>query len=120
MAGIVKRGKVPRHKTQGQGSRLTGTRLWTPDTEPLTYLIIYPMLPENLEAQIEAETVALNRWIFDEGIGLEVPANGFAPHTKALERLYARALAMNGQHPGLHQFALDNWAEIRRVPHDYR
>jgi hypothetical protein len=78
------------------------------------------MLPENLEAQIEAETVALNRWIFDEGIGLEVPANGFAPHTQALERLYARALAMNGQHPGLHQFALDNWAEIRRVPHDYR
>jgi hypothetical protein len=77
------------------------------------------MLSAELERQIESETSALLGWVFDEGIGLAVDAQGFAAQSSALERLYAQALALPGLTPAERHFALDNWSEARRVAHDY-
>ncbi|MGH2522896.1 MAG: hypothetical protein ACRDH2_10375, partial [Anaerolineales bacterium] len=69
----------------------------------------------NLADQIEAETIALNRWQYAESAGLPVEADGYMAPASALARLYAQLLEQASE-PGLRYFALENWAEARQAP----
>jgi hypothetical protein len=71
-----------------------------------------------LEPRLEAETIELNCWLYDESVGLPVDGQGYAAPSAALARLYAQLLEQAAA--PLHRFALENWAEARLVPFDQR
>lgn len=72
-----------------------------------------------LEPRLESETIALNRWLYDESVGLPVDEQGYAAPSAALARLYAQLLEQAAGAP-TRDFALENWAEARMVPFDQR
>ncbi len=72
-----------------------------------------------LEPRLESETVALNRWLYDESVGLPVDGQGYAAPSAALARLYAQLLERAADAPTRY-CALENWAEARIVPLDQR
>lgn len=65
-----------------------------------------------LTEQLESETIALNRWLYTESVGLPVDEAGYAQPAKALARLYADWLE-HATETGPRYFALENWAEAR-------
>lgn len=73
-------------------------------------------IPAEVERELEAQTVALNRWLYAEGVGLEVDEAGYAAPAAALAGLYARLL--DQADPATRFFALESWAESRRMPLD--
>jgi hypothetical protein len=75
------------------------------------------MLPSDFEVQLETETAALNRWLYDESVGLPVDDQAGATHAAALAALHDRLLNTQSD-PGLRYFALESWSEARRVPLD--
>ena len=72
-----------------------------------------------LELRIESETVALNRWLYGESVGLPVDEQGYAAPSAALARLYAQLLEQAAD-VSTRYCALENWAEARIVPFDQR
>lgn len=70
----------------------------------------------DIERDLEAHTVALNRWLYDEGVGLDVDEAGYAAPAAALARLCARLL--DHADPATRFFALESWSEARRLPLD--
>lgn len=76
-----------------------------------------PMLDARMEEALEEATVALNEWLYAEGIGLEVDPRGYEPHAARLASLYAEVMARTPQGVD-HLFALDNWVDARRVALD--
>jgi len=81
--------------------------------------IICRMLPADIESQIESETVALHRWLYDESVGRPVDEPTGAAHADALAALYKRRLHTPTDE-GLRYFALESWSDARRVPLDNR
>ena len=77
------------------------------------------MLPPDLENQLERETVALNRWLYDESVGLPVDDDGYVAPAAALTRLYSDILAQATE-VGERYFALENWIESRLAPLDQK
>lgn len=73
------------------------------------------MTPE-LEQQLEAHTIALNRWLYAESAGLEVDETGYVAPAAALSALYAQLLAHPD--PATHSFAIESWSESRRMTLD--
>jgi hypothetical protein len=77
------------------------------------------MRSADLERQLETETIALNRWLYEESVGRPVDEQGYAAPAAALAGLYARLL--DEADDTLHRFfALENRAEARIVPFDQR
>ena len=76
------------------------------------------MLPPDVAHEIEAASVALNRLLWDEGVGLPVDHAAYNTPSETLARLCAQLLATGG--PQVRAFAVDGWAEAHRVPHDTR
>ena len=72
-----------------------------------------------LELRLESETVALNRWLYGESVGLPVDEQGYAAPSAALARSYAQLLEQAADLPTRY-CALENWAEARIVPFDQR
>jgi hypothetical protein len=72
-----------------------------------------------LEPRLEAETIALNRWLYDESVGLPVDEEGYAAPSAALARLYEELLEQAADAP-TRDCALENRAEARIVPFDQR
>lgn len=72
-----------------------------------------------LDSQLEAETIALNHWLYTESVGLPVEAAGYAQPAEALARLYAELLEQASE-AGPRYFALENWAETRLAPLEQR
>lgn len=73
------------------------------------------MLPPDLENQLELETISLNRWLYDESVGLPVNDDGYAAPAAALARLYGELLDQASE-TGRRYFALENWVESRLAP----
>lgn len=63
-------------------------------------------------------TIALNRWLYDESVGLEVDEAGFATPANSLVGLYTQLLDQVDE--SLRTFAVESWAESRRVALDNR
>jgi hypothetical protein len=74
------------------------------------------MLTTSLERELETHTIALNRWLYAEGVGLEVDEAGYAGPAAALARLYAQLLA--DPDAATRYFALESGAEARRLQLD--
>ena len=74
------------------------------------------MLPLDIAREIENASVALNRLLWDEGIGLPVDPAAWDAPSDALTRLFAHLMENGG--PQVRAFAVDGWAEARRVPLD--
>jgi hypothetical protein len=76
------------------------------------------MLNPSLERELETHTVALNRWLYAESVGLGVDEAGYAAPAGALARLNAQLL----DHPDTasRYFAVESWAEARRQALDAR
>jgi hypothetical protein len=71
-----------------------------------------------LEQQLEAETVALNRLLYADGIGLPVAPEAWdAPTARQAE--LAEALLVNAE-GDLRHYAIETWVEARRLPLDNR
>lgn len=70
-----------------------------------------------VEHELEAQTIALNRWLYADGVGLEVDPAGYTRPAEALAQLYARLL--EAPDPADRYFAVEGWAEARRLQHDY-
>ncbi len=70
------------------------------------------MTPE-LERELETHTVALNQWLYAEGIGLKVDEAGYAAPAEALRALYARLLDQADS--ATRYFAVENWSEAQRL-----
>ncbi len=73
-------------------------------------------LSPDVERDLEAHTVALNRWLYAEGVGLDVDAAGYAAPAAALAGLYERLL--DHADTATRFFALESWSEARRLPLD--
>lgn len=70
-----------------------------------------------LERELEAQTIALNRHLYAEGVGLEVDPAGYAAPAEALAGLYARLLEAPA--PAERYFAVEARAEARLLAHDH-
>ena len=71
-----------------------------------------------LEQQLEAETVALNRLLYADGIGLPVaPEEWDAPTARQAELAEALLAKADGD---LRRYAIEAWVEARRLPLDNR
>lgn len=73
-------------------------------------------LPAESERELEAHTVALNRWLYADGVGLDVEPDGYAAPAQALAALYERL--RDAPDPVLRACALENWSEARRLSLD--
>lgn len=71
------------------------------------------MTTPNFLERLEDDTVALNDWMYAEGVGLEAPAERGDALGARLAALYTEALA-EGDAPG-RSFLVEGWAEARRV-----
>lgn len=69
-----------------------------------------------LEIELERETIALNRLLYDDGIGLPPPAGDWDGPTARVAAL-AESL-LSAAEGSLRNFALETWAEARRLPLD--
>jgi len=74
------------------------------------------VLPLDIAHEIEAASVALNRLLWDEGIGLPVDPAAWDAPSDTLTRLFAHLMETGG--PQARAFAVDGWAEARRIPLD--
>ncbi|MEP7356656.1 MAG: hypothetical protein ABI847_05410, partial [Anaerolineales bacterium] len=74
------------------------------------------MRATDLEKELEAETVALNRLLYADGIGLPVaPGDWDGPTARQAE--LAEALAQSAERD-LRNYAIEAWVEARRLPLD--
>ena len=80
------------------------------------WVIIAAMLSPQYEKDLEANTAALNDWLFAEGVGLPVASDGYRAPAGRLAELYAALL----DYPDttVRCFAVENWAETRQAVSD--
>lgn len=70
------------------------------------------------ERELEAETIALNRWLYAAGVGLDVDPAGFMAPAGRQAALYAHWL--DSADPARRYCALEGWSEARRLDLDQK
>lgn len=75
-------------------------------------------LPADLERELETHTIAVNQWLYAQGVGLEVAEGGYAAPAAEVVRLAARVLALPTVDLAARYYAVEAVAESERLPHD--